>query len=250
MTTPEQMRLLEGAQVFDAAGDPVGTVNAIYVDADTGEALWLRLSPGLFRTAPAVVPLRAAQLQPGKVRLAVDKQKIEAAPAPPALHLPLPRQLIDDLYRHFGLATADDDGADAMTRSEERLNVSTTPEVTGRVRLRTYVETEYVQVEVPVRRERVRVEQQPAAGTNDQGSPELADAEQPSAGEHDDPPQTSGDEAVVILHEERPVITTQTVPVERVRLSKQTVTGSETVRDHVRTEHIEAELPDTGSEPR
>ena len=245
MTTPEQTRLLQDAQVSDAAGDPVGTVNAVYVDADTGEPLWLRLSPGLFRTGPVVVPLRGAQVTPGKVRLAVDRQQIEAAPAPPAPDLPLPGPLIDDLSRHFGLGAAGDDGADAMTRSEQRLTVDTTREVTGRVRLRKYVETEYVHVEVPVRRERVRVEQQPADGGTDREPPR-------AEGGPDDPPPAAegdGDEAVVTLYEERPVIGTRTVPVERVRLSKQTVSDTETVRDHVRTEHIDADLPDTGAPP-
>ena len=50
------------------------------------------------------------------------------------------------------------------------------------------------------------------------------------------------------LHEERPVIGMQTVPVERVRLSKRTVTDSETIDDQVRAEHVEVDLP--GEEPR
>jgi len=237
MTTPEQMRISPGAQVYDASGDPVGTVGAVYADADTGEALWIRLGPGLFRTRPAVAPLHGAQVTPGKITLGVDKRQTEAAPAPPDLDQPMPGTLIDDLYRHFGLATgkeahptgADPDDADAMTRSEERLRVGTERQVTGRVRLRRYVETEYVQVEVPIRRERVRLEEVPAS------------ADEP-------PPAAEPDDAAMTLHEERPVIGKQTVPVERVRLAKQTVTGEEAVRDQVRTEHIEADLP--GDEPR
>jgi stress response protein YsnF len=43
---------------------------------------------------------------------------------------------------------------EAMTRSEERMNVGTTTEQTGRARLRKYVITENVQQSVPVSRGR------------------------------------------------------------------------------------------------
>jgi stress response protein YsnF len=45
----------------------------------------------------------------------------------------------------------------------------------------------------------------------------------------------------VILHAERPVVTTETVPVERVRLSKDTVAGETTVTGEVRHEQIDTE---------
>ncbi|MGY1762461.1 PRC and DUF2382 domain-containing protein, partial [Geodermatophilus sp. SYSU D00805] len=49
----------------------------------------------------------------------------------------------------------------AMTRSEERLNVGTRTEEVGRARLRKYVVTENVTETVPVSREEVRVEREP-----------------------------------------------------------------------------------------
>ena len=45
----------------------------------------------------------------------------------------------------------------------------------------------------------------------------------------------------MVLTEERPVVTTETVPVERVRLEKEQVTETESVSGEVRTEHIETE---------
>ena len=48
-----------------------------------------------------------------------------------------------------------------MTRSEERLNVGTRTEETGRGRLRKYVVTEQQSVQVPVTREEVRLEREP-----------------------------------------------------------------------------------------
>ncbi|MEO8282056.1 MAG: PRC and DUF2382 domain-containing protein [Pseudarthrobacter sp.] len=122
---------------------------------------------------------------------------------------------------------------DAMTRSEERLNVGTEKEATGRVRLRKYVTTENVTKTVPVQREEVRLEREPITDQNRGaalGGPDLSDEE------HE-----------VILHEERPVVDKETVPVERVRLDKDTVTEDVTVNEEVRKERIETDGID---EPR
>ena len=86
---------------------------------------------------------------------------------------------------------------------------------TGRTRLRKYVTVEEEQVTVPVRREQVRVEREPITESNiDQA---MAD------------PDISDAEAEVIRRWERPVVATEAVPVERVRLEKETVTEEETV---------------------
>ncbi|GIF16066.1 DUF2382 domain-containing protein [Actinoplanes teichomyceticus] len=126
----------------------------------------------------------------------------------------------------------DDRGDDAMTRSEERLNVGTDREQVGRARLRKYVTTEHEQVSVPVTREEVRLEREPVTDANRDDAyrgPDLTESE------HE-----------VTLHAERPVVSTETVPVERVRLGKETVTEEQTVGGEVRKERIEADLPDEG----
>lgn len=55
---------------------------------------------------------------------------------------------------------------DAMTVSEERLNVGTERREAGRARLRKYVVTENVTQTVPVQREEVRVEREPITEGN------------------------------------------------------------------------------------
>ena len=42
----------------------------------------------------------------------------------------------------------------------------------------------------------------------------------------------------IVLHAERPVVTVEVVPVERVRLRTEVVTGIETVTDQVQREQI------------
>jgi hypothetical protein len=63
-----------------------------------------------------------------------------------------------------------DASRDAMTRSEEEVVVGTRTRVRGRARLKKYVVTEHVQKTVPVRREEVRVEFEPARDDSDAGT--------------------------------------------------------------------------------
>jgi uncharacterized protein (TIGR02271 family) len=118
----------------------------------------------------------------------------------------------------------------AMTRSEERLNVGTRTEEVGRARLRKYVVTENVTETVPVSREEVRVEREPITEGN--------------AGSALDGPAISEEEHEVTLHAERPVVEKEAVPVERVRLDTETVTDHEQVSEGVRKEQIEVDGAD------
>ncbi|HEV2798567.1 MAG TPA: YsnF/AvaK domain-containing protein, partial [Nocardioides sp.] len=116
---------------------------------------------------------------------------------------------------------------DAMTRSEERLDVGTTREEAGRVRLRKYVTTEQETVTVPVKKERAVIETEPITDAN--------------RGDATSGPAISEEEHEVVLSEERAVVGKTAEPVERVRLDTETVTDEETVTEEVRKEHIEAE---------
>jgi stress response protein YsnF len=141
-----------------------------------------------------------------------------------------------DLPREELIATLRDG---AMTRSEERLVVGTDVVEIGRARLRKHVVTEQVQMTVTVRREELRLEREPVP------------AHQQSL--VTDPDVFGTDEGFVTpdggvifevtLHEERPVVTTEIVPVERVRLRKVVETDSQTVSGEVRKERIEVEVP-------
>ena len=52
------------------------------------------------------------------------------------------------------------------------------------------------------------------------------------------------EEYEVVLHEERPVISTEVVPVERVRLRKEVVTEYVAVGDQLRMERIDLDVDD------
>ncbi|MER5480002.1 PRC and DUF2382 domain-containing protein [Streptomyces sp. NPDC002734] len=119
----------------------------------------------------------------------------------------------------------------AMTRSEERMHVRVERQESGRARLHKYVDTEEVQQSVPLRYEEVRVVREP-----------ITDANRSSA--------LSGEplkeaEFEVTLHAERPVIETEVVPVERVKLTTEERVQNRTVTGRVRKERIESEGMET-----
>ena len=92
---------------------------------------------------------------------------------------------------------------------------------TGRARLRKHVVTDTERVEVPVEREEVVLEREPADGR---------------AGG-----TLSEEEVDVTLTEERPVVEKETVATENVRLGKRSVTDDETVQTDVSREELEVD---------
>jgi uncharacterized protein (TIGR02271 family) len=119
---------------------------------------------------------------------------------------------------------------DAMTRSEEEVDIGTQRRETGRARLRKFVTTENVERTVPVQREEVRVEREP-----------ITDANRDAAL---DGPEISEEEHEVTLHTEEPVVEKRAVPKERVRLDKDVVTDEKTVSEQVRQERIDMDADD------
>jgi uncharacterized protein (TIGR02271 family) len=116
---------------------------------------------------------------------------------------------------------------DAMTLSEERLNVGTRSQEVGRARLRKYVVTENVTETVPVSREEVRLEREPITDANIDKAM--------------DGPAISEEEHEVTLHAETPVVEKEAVPVERVRLDKTQVTENVQVNEGLRKEEIDVD---------
>jgi uncharacterized protein (TIGR02271 family) len=234
MTTSQQWDNLIGLTAVDSDGDKIGKVGQVYLDDDAGQPKWVTVSTGMFGTRESFAPLYNASTRDGQLVLAVPKQLVKDAPS------------IDDdghladtevaaLYQHYathlepvaGAAGDDTSGPitdDAMTRSEEQLHVGTESVAAGRARLRKYVVTENVTTTVPVSHEEVRLEREPITDANRDAALSGADI--------------SEEEHEVRLHAERPVVTKETVPVERVRLATETVTGEEQVSAEVRKEQI------------
>jgi uncharacterized protein (TIGR02271 family) len=250
-----------GQDVFDEAGEKIGSAAEIYLDDESGQPEWVTVKTGLFGTKESFVPIRDADLTNDGLRIPVTKAQVKDAPKIDTDgHLSPTEEA--ELYRYYGMtegttgmatnqmagtdtqmAGTDTDMTDAagtvghdtsgpttdnaMTLSEERLNVGTRREEVGRARLRKYVVTENVTQTVPVTREEVRIEREPITDGN--------------VGNAMDGPAISEEEHEVVLHAERPVVEKEAVPVERIRLDKTTVTDQENVTDTVRKEAVDTD---------
>src|SRR4051812_18413584 len=248
-----------GKDVPDSAGPKNGSASEVYLDDESGQPEWVTVRTGLFGTKESFVPIRDADLTGDGVRVAVSKEQVKDAPKIDTDGHLSPQEE-QELYRYYGLGAGtqtngqqvtgqqvtgqqvtgqqssdahstvghDTPGPttdDAMPRSEEPLTVGTRSEEVGRARLRKHVVTENATETVPVSREEIRVEREPITDAN--------------VGDALDGPAISEEEHEVTLRAERPVVEKEAVPVERVRLDKQTVTEQETVTDTVRKEQIE-----------
>jgi uncharacterized protein (TIGR02271 family) len=263
----ETVQSWQGRTMVDPAGDKLGTIDAIYLDDETGQPEWATVTSGLFSAKTAFVPLAQAQDTGDSVQVPYDKDQVKDAPSMEA-----DGQLSQDdeaeLYRHYGLdysehrsdsglpagiagqgiASRDRNGDgiyddvqdsavgrdtsgpttdDAMTRSEEELRVGTESRERGRARLRKHVTTEQQTVTVPVQREEVRVEREPITDAN---------LDAATSG-----PAISEEEHEVTLREEEVVVDKRAVPKERVRLDTETVTDERQISEEVRKEHIEVD---------
>ncbi|SEF27156.1 conserved domain-containing protein [Amycolatopsis pretoriensis] len=248
--TMQPQELIDSA-VVDPAGNKLGKVGNVYLADATHQPEWITVKTGLFGTKESFVPLSGAHTDKDGVHVQVDKDAVSDAPRIDADGHLSPEESTQ-LYQHYGLPVprTSPDGRmgdrtqgrdpamggrgragmdagtrgkadkDAMTRSEERLNVGTEQVETGHVRLRKYVVTEEQQVTVPVRHEEVRIEREPIK--DGQRGAEIGEAEQD-----------------VVLHAEKPVVSKESVPVERARLRKETVTDEQTVSGKVRKEQFE-----------
>jgi uncharacterized protein (TIGR02271 family) len=255
MITEQQLDVVIGSTAVGSDG-PLGTVGDVYLDDDTGRPEWATVRTGVFGTRESFVPLAQADLTGADLRLPYDKDTVRNAPRIGTDgHLSPAEEA--ELYRYYGVSadvgttdTAIPDTAipdtglpgttiagtvghdtsgpttdDAMTRSEEHLQVGTRRMESGRARLRKYVVTENVTQIVPVAHEEIRLEREP-----------ITDA---TIGNALDRPSISEEEHEVVLHAERPVVSKEAVPVERVRLDTETVTEQQTVTEAVRKEQIE-----------
>ena len=250
-------RTLEGRSVVGNDGERIGKVEGVFLDDATNRPEWVAVKTGFFGGNVALVPLATAEHSGDEIRVPYGKEQVKSAPH----HDPETALSADDearLFEHYGVpyggqtvtaqtgvaggqtgvaeareterATVGHDTSgpttdDAMTRSEERLRVGTEKGEAGRARLRKHVVTENVTETVPVSREEVRIEREPITDAN--------------RGAATSGPAISEEEHEVVLHEERPVVAKETVPVERVRLGKETVTEQEQVSEALRKEQIE-----------
>jgi sporulation protein YlmC with PRC-barrel domain len=104
MATIDKDRILQhrGREVCDRDGDKIGSIDEIYLDAETGEPEWALVHTGLFGTKRTFVPLREADEAEGALRVPFDKATVKDAPKIDA-EGQLSQREEAELYRHYGL---------------------------------------------------------------------------------------------------------------------------------------------------
>jgi stress response protein YsnF len=277
MLSEREVSAAVGGTAYGVDGGKLGTVEAFFADDRTGAPTWVAVSTGLFGTRHSVVPVTDATFTDGALHLPVSADAVKSAPPMAGEHLdPADEEALRRHYGLGGtqpVTAAPEDTAPlgdtapptveiaspvaappetpapaqssatdgGMTRSEEQLRVATERVAATRVRLVKYVVTEDVQITVPIRREEIRVEEVPIDEVDDGIGESLV----PGAevyGAHSAEPASAGTSRglpeEIVLHTERPVVTVEVVPLERVRLRTELVEGQETVTGQVQREQI------------
>lgn len=231
-----------GQEAYDSEGKKVGKVTDLYLDDDSNEPQWVAVkSASLFGSKTYLAPITSASESDEGLQFNVTQDYMKDAP------------LIDidgdisaeeeaTLRQYYAGSDSDtdtdtvdagDDGRDtsgpqtddAMTRSEEQLNINKEVHQTGVARLKKYVVTEQVHTTVPVQKEVVTLEREPITDENRDASMNGA--------------ELSEEEHEMTLSEERVVVSKETVPVERVTLKKNIVNDDVEVNDSVQKEKID-----------
>jgi uncharacterized protein (TIGR02271 family) len=250
MISGTDLNNLAGLTVYGPNEEKIGKVADVYQSTEGSEGTFVTVSTGMFGSSASFIPLSGARVEGDKLVVPYDKELVKDAPrVEDDEELTAPEE--DRLHQHYSNAstqsapppppaagsghdTSGPNTDDAMTRSEERLQVGTQQVESGRARLRKYVTTSTETVQVPVRKETLRVEREPITDAN--------------AGQALDGPAISEEEYEIVLTEERPVVAKEAVPVERVRVSKQIETEQATVSEDVRQEQID--LDESSAPPR
>ena len=241
MATIDQVKDARGMPVVDVDGEPIGTVEEIFLDVETQQPEWIGIGTGFFGTKRVLVPVKGAEFERERVVLPYAKDEVKDAPDIDSDEIS--QETEQQLAAHYGIdyserrsgtglpegaadaPTRREAGEQELTRSEEELRVGKRAVATGTVRLRKWVETEPVEADVELRREKVRIEREPLNQPVDEAALGEAEVEVP-------------------LSREEAVVQKQAVAKERITLDKDVETERETIRDEVRKERVDVEGED------
>ena len=218
---------LRGEPVYDNAGEKIGSVEEIYYDPSTHSPEWIGIGTGFFGTKRVLVPVEGAHASGDGLTVAYSKELVKDGPDVDEDEITSEREA--ELCSYYGLAnTASrttqpaNDADQSVTRSEEEIEVGTRSTEAGTARLRKWVETEPVSLDVELRREVAHVTRERI--------------DEP-VGNH----EFTEEQVDVPLHAEKPVVQKQVVAKERIGLQKDVETERQTIHDEVKKEHVDVE---------
>ncbi len=277
MIGTETLDRVIGKDVYDEAGQKIGSAGEVYLDDETGRPEWVTVRTGMFGTKESFVPIRDADLTDDGLRVPVSKDRVKDAPKIDTDGHLSPQEE-QELYRYYGMGTGttgtdrtsdmamedtsgrhmagtgdvgtDRTGAGMTDTDTNRHGTAghdtsgpTTDDAMTRSEERMHVGT--AQEEAGRARLRKYVVSENVTQTVPVSHEEVRVEREPisdsSAGKAMDGPAISEEEHEVTLHAERAVVEKEAVPVERVRLDKTTVTDQEEVSADLRKEEIEVD---------
>ena len=219
----------------------------MFHDTDTDQPEWIGIRTGFFSSKRVLVPVASAEVREDGIYVPYSKDHVSGAPNIDGDEIS--QETEAELYSFYGIEYGENwsdsglpegtqtdstethtdttrtpdriDSSETVSRSEEELRTGTRQREAGQVRVRKYVDTEKVQTTVPTSREEVSVERVPVS----EGSSTEA--------------EFSEGEVTVPIVEEEAVVEKRPVVKEELRISKESVTGEETVDAEVRKERID-----------
>jgi uncharacterized protein (TIGR02271 family) len=232
----QQVRLdeMRGRPVYDLNGDKIGSVEEIFYDDQSQRPEWIGVGTGFFKTKRVLVPVQGASLQEDGICVAYGADQVKDSPDIDGDDIS--DRTEQELYQYYRLdGTRGDtrggtrgkapkaDADQALTRSEEELQVGKERTQAGSVRLRKWVETEPVALDVELQRETARVVR------------ERVDKPVDSKNAFNE------EQIEVPLQAERPVTSKRTVAKERIGVEKNVESETRKVRDEVRKERVDVD---------
>jgi uncharacterized protein (TIGR02271 family) len=278
MIGTETLDRVIGKDVYDEAGQKIGSAGEVYLDDETGQPEWVTVRTGMFGTKESFVPIRDADLTDDGLRVPVSKDRVKDAPKIDTDGHLSPQEE-QELYRYYGMGTGttgrtetnrtsgmdvDDTsgrhmagtgtvgtGTAGMTDTDTNRHGTaghdtsgpTTDDAMTRSEERMSVGTTTEEAGRARLRKYVVSENvtQTVPVTHEEVRVEREPITDANVGNAMDGPAISEEEHEVTLHAERAVVEKEAVPVERVRLDKTTVTEQEQVSADLRKEEIEVD---------
>src|SRR5215212_8308821 len=119
MTLPgsEATHRWQGRTLVDHHGEPLGTIEIIYLDKATEQPEWALLEAGAAGPAPTFVPLVSASEEGDTIRVPFDKILVGGAPSVSA-DQELSEDQEGELYRHYGVPYSRADSPSGLPTGE------------------------------------------------------------------------------------------------------------------------------------
>ena len=102
MIGTETLDRVIGKDVYDEAGQKIGSAGEVYLDDETGQPEWVTVRTGMFGTKESFVPIRDADLTDDGLRVPVSKDRVKDAPKIDTDGHLSPQEE-QELYRYYGM---------------------------------------------------------------------------------------------------------------------------------------------------